>query len=962
MEGERKIFGKMMKRFAIMSITTMAIAFIIAIPVFAVPANPAPFTVTQPDGTKVTLSHRGDEWFDFFITDENKLAIRDGEVWRYVEKDGADGLRLGGLIGGKAPENALDSGIFADERARESYALLNGKSYDLARKREQSDPLTISRLEKRDREAGILSVNEDMKTLPLVTIVVSFNNIGYSTEHYWNAPLYGEDNSLQDYYSDMSNGKFTFVPVEETCSNLTISGNEQGEMNLGEDFDNENDGIIHVTVDRAHEDWSVLNPTTDPGIQRQHRMYEAMDDALEVASQYMDFASYDDDKDGKISDDELGISFILAGIEAASVSDVFSSEELESCGIANDYLTWAHQGWFYNGSDISLEIDGVVLRKYIVISDFMADDRPKDFKVGDMIPFIQESLGVVYHELGHYIGLPDLYDTEYASLGEWTGYKVGDLSLMDSGSWSTDGEGNKCPADLDAWSRFVLEWVAPTEVKEDGTYSLNSQRSDEGYNMLLIDTENEDEYYLLENRQPEGYDRALDDYGVKNGDENAYNSGIVIWHIDDAYYKKYKDDNKVNVVTHHPAIMPLYAEYRVPFTEGDHAEYALDFVSTSANSAYPFYSKESFSYLFNDAEGFDDGLILPIYGTGDQADLRDGRTLSDISLNFPTGSAREMEVDIKVEPIAPITPAEVPITKIITEEEKKLLDSDGVTAASKNGILKRVDAAIDDEIMKDSLVCFNSAIKGTGKNSSKEYWVQISMNTALRYDGRSHVLSSSKASKSKNPDFYAEVLYCEKTGKYAETAPPNDVKAENGVDGWTKAEVKSVKLKNAKDATVGYDGVKLGSVKGLSKSAYLSGIALKDKELNKTLGKAVNQKLKELSKNIKNDKSSSYTVEELDSDKATEEQQLIIPIYPAFIGLDSQESATYKTIDGNEKTVELTITPGSLDSAKNKIKGAKLEFKYDGGLTKTFKLKFKSGEITGSKLFAEGNYFGAIDY
>ncbi len=983
---------KMVKRFMMISVTMIAAALFFTMPVFAVPANPKPFTVMQPDGTKVTLSHRGDEYFDFYITDGNKLVIKDKEgCWRYLENDAAGIMALGTSAGDDVPETALDSSVFSDEKAKMEYASLRGSSYDPEGRREFTEPVTLSKLRNRDEKAGILSDEKEMKTLPLVTIVVSFNNIGYDKDHYWYDKLYGEDNSLKDYYSDMSNGKFTFVPVDETCSNNNIEGNENDEMDLEEGFDMENDGIIHVTIDLPHEDWSVLNPNekTEEGkkqSERNWRMRNCMIEVLKKASPYLGeggFARYDLNKNGEIEDDEMGISFIFAGFEASTSWNQYSEDERNSLNIQEDYLTWAHQGNIYGDDDDGDKgaiIDGVRISKYIVISDFLVNDRTEDYKKGNSEALAQESLGVIYHELGHYIGLPDLYDTDYTEEGEWKGYSVGDLSLMDGGSWSKDKEGNYCPAGLDAWSRVWLRWVDEDKVTESGKYTLYSQNSDKGYNTLYIPTDNDGEYYLLENRQPEGYDKALDDLGFEKESDMDKGGGIVIWHIDDNYFEKYKDDNTVNKITHHPAIMPLYAEYRLPWNGEDYQEFAMEFRSTSANSALPFYSKDNYSSYYSGADGFDDGLILPLYGTGDAADFRDGRTLSNISLLFPDNPAREMQVDIAFleNEEEKEEDTDIPISKIIDESEKKLLESNTVSSASKNSILKKADSAIDNEIMKNSLVSFNSALKGKG-SSAKEYWVKVSMNSALRYDGRTHVLKdSAKASKSKNPDLYVEVLYCEKTGNFAEKAPSANAVATNGTDGWTKAEVKSAKLKNAKKATVGYDGTKLESVKGLSGSCYLSSLTLKDSELNKSLGKAVNQKLKELSGNIKKDKTSDYTSDDLDSVKATEEQQLLIPIYPAFIGVNDSGTNTYNTIDGYENKVEVTINPGSFDSAKNKLKGSEVTFKYDGGFSKKFALKFKNGknmDFEGSvrdvttadgknkkQLVGTGNYFGTIDY
>ena len=51
-------------------------------------------------------------------------------------------------------------------------------------------------------------------------------------------------------------------------------------------------------------------------------------------------------------------------------------------------------------------------------------------------------LGVFSHEFGHFLGLPDLYDTSYRSSG------IGNWCLMAGGSWNGDGD---VPARMSAW-------------------------------------------------------------------------------------------------------------------------------------------------------------------------------------------------------------------------------------------------------------------------------------------------------------------------------------------------------------------------------------------------------------------------------------------------------------------------------------------------------------------------------
>ena len=58
----------------------------VADPAFAVPANPEPMEVMQPDGTKFQMRIRGDEYFSWCETAEGYAAIKDGDgFWKYAQ-------------------------------------------------------------------------------------------------------------------------------------------------------------------------------------------------------------------------------------------------------------------------------------------------------------------------------------------------------------------------------------------------------------------------------------------------------------------------------------------------------------------------------------------------------------------------------------------------------------------------------------------------------------------------------------------------------------------------------------------------------------------------------------------------------------------------------------------------------------------------------------------------------------
>jgi immune inhibitor A len=68
-------------------------------------------------------------------------------------------------------------------------------------------------------------------------------------------------------------------------------------------------------------------------------------------------------------------------------------------------------------------------------------------------------IGVFAHEMGHGLGLPDLYSTSshrHTGAGRW--------DLMATGSWGCEGNVPAFPCPMGAWSRSMLGWVAVEEI------------------------------------------------------------------------------------------------------------------------------------------------------------------------------------------------------------------------------------------------------------------------------------------------------------------------------------------------------------------------------------------------------------------------------------------------------------------------------------------------------------------
>lgn len=122
-------------------------------------------------------------------------------------------------------------------------------------------------------------------------------------------------------------------------------------------------------------------------------------------------------------------------------------------------------------------------------------------------------LGVFAHEFGHFLGLPDLYDSTYRSQG------IGDWCLMAGGSWNGGGD---VPARMSAWCLATLGWIKPTNVTAEKTLQLSAIEGDsKACFRVWKGGKASKEYFLIENRQKAGRDKELP------------SSGLAVWHVDE---------------------------------------------------------------------------------------------------------------------------------------------------------------------------------------------------------------------------------------------------------------------------------------------------------------------------------------------------------------------------------------------------------------------------------------------
>jgi immune inhibitor A len=364
--------------------------------------------------------------------------------------------------------------------------------------------------------AGVLKVPavlfkfKDTPTFPFST--AQYNQVLFDT-----IPPSGRPYTYRSYYRQMSTGL------------LDITGQSYGPAQL-----DSNEVYYTGGTSTVCQSQNPFNSTNCDGIFSNAafaQMQAGLTEALRKVNQTVDFSPYADTS---------GFVPMVVFLQPAMGGE---------CGprAASQNHLWSHRSNLQPPFQTT-NPDPYHARQFVKVSDYVVEPGVGGASSCDVTKIMP--IGTVAHETGHGFGLPDLYDTGFATEG------VGEYSLMGAGNYSSPFS----PSRMDAWSLSQLGWVTLVPLGTSGAYSFGgaSATIDTVFLVRPTGSNSRGEYFLLENRQAVLSDSAMLHYHCRLWYQSfsppaSCGGGLLVWHVDSTQIAQHgiNFDNRVNVGSIH---------------------------------------------------------------------------------------------------------------------------------------------------------------------------------------------------------------------------------------------------------------------------------------------------------------------------------------------------------------------------------------------------------------------------
>ena len=327
----------------------LMLTILMSINAWGAKAFPGPYTFTQPDGTQLSVTLHGDEYFHYYTTLDGVILVREGDTFFIAEICDDGDIRATNVL-------AHNNGV----RTSKEIALIQSQNKEKL--------FTGSAIKKAIRKVPV-STNVTPKYTPhkgspnIVVILAQFQDVQFTVNDPVNAfddifnasslKDYGNHNtsnigSVKRYFKMMSTNEFT--PNFKIVGPVTVSKNRKYYGGSSKTPDDENADKLAT---------------------------EAVDSVMKLGLVDLNSNEYDVDNDGNV---DL-VYIVYAG-------------HMQNMGGSNESV-WAKAS--YTNHSIGTK----KVRRYCMSGELLHPDASGYIA----------SIGVICHEFSHCLGLPDLYVT-----------------------------------------------------------------------------------------------------------------------------------------------------------------------------------------------------------------------------------------------------------------------------------------------------------------------------------------------------------------------------------------------------------------------------------------------------------------------------------------------------------------------------------------------------------------------
>lgn len=449
---------------------TAFLFLVTAISAVAIPARKGTYVYTQPDGSSFTVRVTGDEFSHITTTVDGRPIVRQENGWYCYASFDAEGrsASTGARVGLDAPQGAtaiphtarlrLSAPRRAAAGVRRQRAAASTSAFTSAHNTSHNASTNATGL-----AANVSPATKASKEIKGIVILAQFPDLKFN----------------------FGRGQFVSLLNEKGYS---VNGAEGSAVDY---FNDQFGGAASFSFDvgpvvTLSRNYAYYGENNSKGEDKHPA--EAVYEACILADKDVDFSKYDINGDGVV--DNVFV-FVAGGTEADGAGD--------------DHI-WAHSWAFIDALGTTLTLDGVTIDTYALSSELMYYQS--------MSKRTMTSIGSFCHEFSHVLGLMDLYDTDYEDSDGKSEALWFTTSLMDGGNYNNDG---RTPPHYNAVEMEQLG-LGTYEEFRTGQHTLAPITSSRKY--MRMDSDIDGEYYLLECRALEGWDKYIG------------GSGMLIYHVD----------------------------------------------------------------------------------------------------------------------------------------------------------------------------------------------------------------------------------------------------------------------------------------------------------------------------------------------------------------------------------------------------------------------------------------------